>query len=193
MSPGWRIVPKRTGAPNACKHKRQGQGQQRHAMFALRRALRPLNVAAAGLTTLQLTKCDEKKAPPSASTSHHRAAASRPQEWQGRDLGDAEGMRTTPSYVAAQRATSDSSATPPRRPARNAEGTICERERLIGRLASDSTVKADLKRWPFDVVAGEGGKAMIRADEHRRARTLHPRGVRLLSYQSSRRTRRARW
>ena len=30
-------------------------------MFALRRALRPLNVAAASLTTLQLTKCDEKK------------------------------------------------------------------------------------------------------------------------------------
>ena len=30
-------------------------------MFALRRALRPLNVAAASLTTLQLTQCEEKK------------------------------------------------------------------------------------------------------------------------------------
>ena len=76
-------------------------------------------------------------------------------------MANAEGMRTTPSYWLYQRATSDSSVMPPRtKHARNAKGTIYDAKRLIGRLASDSTVKADLKRWPFEVVGGEGpGKA----------------------------------
>ena len=51
----------RNGSTNACKHKNKGRAEADTAMFALRRALRPLNVAAASLTTLQLTKCDEKK------------------------------------------------------------------------------------------------------------------------------------
>ena len=62
--------------------------------------------------------------------------------------------------------------------ARNAKGTIYDAKRLIGRLASDSTVKADLKRWPFDVVGGEGGKAMIRATSpDGQTSTLHPEEV----------------
>ena len=47
--------------------------------------------------------------------------------------------------------------------ARNAKGTVYDAKRLIGRLASDATVKADERRWPFRVAAGEGGKAMIAA------------------------------
>ena len=149
-------------------------------MFALRRALRPLNVAAAGLTTLQLTKCDEKKGAAvgiDLGTTYSCVGSFR--NGKVEILANAEGMRTTPSYVALstghERLVGDAAKN---QAARNAKGTIYDAKRLIGRLASDSTVKADLKRWPFDVVAGEGGKAMIRAtspDGH--TTTLHPEEV----------------
>ncbi len=149
-------------------------------MFALRRALRPLNVAAAGLTTLQLTKCDEKKGAAvgiDLGTTYSCVGSFR--NGKVEILANAEGMRTTPSYVALstghERLVGDAAKN---QAARNAKGTIYDAKRLIGRLASDSTVKADLKRWPFDVVAGEGGKAMIRATSpDGQTSTLHPEEV----------------
>ena len=149
-------------------------------MFALRRALRPLNVAAAGLTTLQLTKCDEKKGAAvgiDLGTTYSCVGSFR--NGKVEILANAEGMRTTPSYVALatghERLVGDAAKN---QAARNAKGTIYDAKRLIGRLASDATVKADLKRWPFDVVAGEGGKAMIRATSpDGQTSTLHPEEV----------------
>ena len=149
-------------------------------MFALRRALRPLNVAAASLTTLQLTKCDESKGAAvgiDLGTTYSCVGSFR--NGKVEILANAEGMRTTPSYVALstghERLVGDAAKN---QAARNAKGTIYDAKRLIGRLASDSTVKADLKRWPFDVVAGEGGKAMIRATSpDGQTSTLHPEEV----------------
>jgi len=149
-------------------------------MFALRRALRPLNVAAASLTTLQLTKCEEKKGAAvgiDLGTTYSCVGSFR--NGKVEILANAEGMRTTPSYVALstghERLVGDAAKN---QAARNAKGTIYDAKRLIGRLASDSTVKADLKRWPFDVVAGEGGKAMIRATSpDGQTSTLHPEEV----------------
>ena len=149
-------------------------------MFALRRALRPLNVAAASLTTLQLTKCDEKKGAAvgiDLGTTYSCVGSFR--NGKVEILANAEGMRTTPSYVALstghERLVGDAAKN---QAARNAKGTIYDAKRLIGRLASDSTVKADLKRWPFDVVGGEGGKAMIRATSpDGQTSTLHPEEV----------------
>ena len=170
----------RNASTNACKRKKQGGGPATTIMFALRRALRPLNVAAAGLTTLQLTKCDEKKGAAvgiDLGTTYSCVGSFR--NGKVEILANAEGMRTTPSYVALstghERLVGDAAKN---QAARNAKGTIYDAKRLIGRLASDSTVKADLKRWPFDVVAGEGGKAMIRATSpDGQTSTLHPEEV----------------
>ena len=117
-------------------------------MFALRRALRPLNVAAASLTTLQLTKCDEKKGAAvgiDLGTTYSKCVGSF-RNGKVEIFANAEGMRTTPSYVALstghERLVGDAAKN---QAARNARGTIYDAKRLIGRLASDSTVKADLK------------------------------------------------
>ena len=151
-------------------------------MNALRVALRPLNVACAGLTTLHFstTHCDEKKGAAvgiDLGTTYSCVGSFR--NGKVEILANAEGARTTPSYVALASGHERLVGDPAKNQAsRNAGGTIYDAKRLIGRLASDATVKADLKRWPFEVVPGEGGKAMIRAtapDNH--TSTLHPEEV----------------
>ena len=111
-------------------------------MFALRRALRPLNVAAASLTTLQLTKCDEKKGAAvgiDLGTTYSCVGSFR--NGKVEILANAEGMRTTPSYVALstghERLVGDAAKN---QAARNAKGTIYAAERFMGRLASHSAV-----------------------------------------------------
>ena len=94
-------------------------------------------------------------------------------------LANAEGHRTTPSYVAfasgGERLVGDAAKA---QASRNATGTIYDAKRLIGRRAGDASVKADEKRWPFAVAAGKDGKAMVKAvGPDGAAQTLHPEEI----------------
>ena len=75
-----------------------------------------------------------------------------------------EGNRTTPSYVAftPERLVGDAAKS---QAARNATNTVFDAKRLVGRRFDDATVKKDAKLWPFSVVPGEGGKAMIKTGD----------------------------
>ena len=60
-----------------------------------------------------------------------------------------QGNRTTPSYVAftaEERLIGDAAKN---QVARNAENSVFDAKRLIGRKFADTTVQKDIKLWPF--------------------------------------------
>lgn len=71
-------------------------------------------------------------------------------------IANDQGNRTTPSYVAftdTERLIGDAAKN---QVAMNPTNTIFDAKRLIGRKFEDSTVQADMKHWPFDVVSADG-------------------------------------
>lgn len=62
------------------------------------------------------------------------------------------GERTTPSYVSFSDTERLVGTAAKNQAARNAENTIFDAKRLIGRKYHDPTVQADVKLWPFKVV-----------------------------------------
>jgi len=76
-------------------------------------------------------------------------------------IANDQGNRTTPSYVAftdSERLIGDAAKS---QAAMNAENTVFDAKRLIGRKFADPGVQSDMKHWPFKVVCGAGGTPII--------------------------------
>lgn len=76
-------------------------------------------------------------------------------------IANDQGNRTTPSYVAfteTERLIGDAAKS---QAAMNANNTVFDAKRLIGRKFSDPGVQSDMKHWPFKVVSGTGGTPII--------------------------------
>ena len=79
-------------------------------------------------------------------------------------IANDQGNRTTPSYVAfteTERLIGDAAKS---QAAMNAENTVFDAKRLIGRKFSDPAVQEDMKHFPFKVVSGPGGTPLIQVD-----------------------------
>jgi L1 cell adhesion molecule like protein len=79
-------------------------------------------------------------------------------------IANDQGSRTTPSYVAftdEERLIGESAKN---QAMRNPENTVFDAKRLIGRKFTDPTVQSDMKTWPFELKAGEGGKPVIHVE-----------------------------
>ncbi|SPP87932.1 blast:Heat shock 70 kDa protein cognate 2 [Drosophila guanche] len=75
-------------------------------------------------------------------------------------IANDQGNRTTPSYVAfndTERLIGDAAKN---QVAMNAQNTVFDAKRLIGRKFDDKKIQEDLKHWPFKVVS-DGGKPKI--------------------------------
>lgn len=76
-------------------------------------------------------------------------------------IANDQGNRTTPSYVAftdSERLIGDAAKN---QVSMNATNTIFDAKRLIGRTMNDTSVKQDMKHWPFKVVAGKSNQPHI--------------------------------
>jgi len=87
------------------------------------------------------------------------------------------GQRTTPSYVAftdSERLVGDSAKN---QAAMNPVNTVFDAKRLIGRKFTDPIVQADMKLWPFKVVAREGDKPFIQVEYKGETKTFSPEEI----------------
>jgi L1 cell adhesion molecule like protein len=92
-------------------------------------------------------------------------------------IANDQGNRTTPSYVAftdSERLIGDAAKN---QVARNPENTVFDAKRLIGRKFQDQIVQADMKLWPFQVVAGTGDKPMIAVHYMGEDKKFHPEEI----------------
>jgi heat shock protein 1/8 len=92
-------------------------------------------------------------------------------------IANDQGNRTTPSYVAftdTERLIGDAAKN---QVAMNPENTVFDAKRLIGRRFSDPTVQADMKHWPFKVLAKEGDKPFIQVNYKGELKTFAPEEV----------------
>jgi L1 cell adhesion molecule like protein len=92
-------------------------------------------------------------------------------------IANDQGNRTTPSYVAftdTERLIGDAAKN---QVAMNPTNTIFDAKRLIGRKFTDSTIQADIKHWPFKVVAKADDKPLIEIMFKGEVKTFNPEEV----------------
>jgi len=71
------------------------------------------------------------------------------------------GERTTPSYVSFSDTERLIGSAAKNQAARNAENTVFDAKRLIGRKFDDHIVQSDIKLWPFKVIKGSQDRPQI--------------------------------
>jgi len=79
-------------------------------------------------------------------------------------IANDQGNRTTPSYVAfteTERLIGDAAKS---QAAMNANNTVFDAKRLIGRKFTDASVQSDMKHWPFTITPGTGGAPIIEVE-----------------------------
>eukprot|EP01139_Manchomonas_bermudensis_P000093 Amastigsp_a96_3797.p1 type:complete len:639 gc:universal Amastigsp_a96_3797:43-1959(+) len=77
-------------------------------------------------------------------------------------ISNESGERTTPSCVAFTEEGRLVGKAAANQAGMNPENTIFDAKRLIGRLIDDAAIQADMKHWPFAVVANAEHKPLIR-------------------------------
>jgi len=92
-------------------------------------------------------------------------------------IANDQGNRTTPSYVAftnSERLIGDAAKN---QVAMNAENTVFDAKRLVGRKFSDPDVQGDMKNWPFKVINVGGDKPGIRVSFKGETKTFSPEEI----------------
>ena len=92
-------------------------------------------------------------------------------------IANEQGNRTTPSYVAfndTERLIGESAKA---QSSLNAENTIFDAKRLIGRKVDDPVLAQDLKNWPFTVVGDSNKKPVIEVTYKNEQKRFQPEEI----------------
>jgi len=87
------------------------------------------------------------------------------------------GERTTPSYVSFNDTERLIGSAAKNQAARNAENTIFDAKRLIGRKFDDSTVQNDAKHWPFKIVKESQNRPAVQVKYQGQTKTFFPEEI----------------
>ena len=87
------------------------------------------------------------------------------------------GERTTPSYVSFNDTERLIGQAAKNQASRNAENTIFDAKRLIGRKYQDSTVQSDKKHWPFKVVKESQDRPAIQVQYQGETKVFFPEEI----------------
>mmetsp|Transcript_44579 Transcript_44579/g.73793 ORF Transcript_44579/g.73793 Transcript_44579/m.73793 type:complete len:673 (+) Transcript_44579:154-2172(+) len=87
------------------------------------------------------------------------------------------GERTTPSYVSFSDTERLVGTAAKNQAARNAENTVFDAKRLIGRKYDDPTVQSDMKLWPFKVVRESQDRPAIEVEYKAEKKRFFPEEV----------------
>lgn len=103
-------------------------------------------------------------------------------------IENAEGKRTTPSFVAfndSERLVGDTAKS---QAARNPANTIFDAKRLIGRKFQDPSLQSDMKNWPFKVIKGKDDKPMFEVSFEGKTKRFHPEEISAMVLQKMKET-----
>eukprot|EP00929_Paragymnodinium_shiwhaense_P017632 TRINITY_DN12710_c1_g1_i1.p1 TRINITY_DN12710_c1_g1~~TRINITY_DN12710_c1_g1_i1.p1 ORF type:complete len:745 (+),score=201.85 TRINITY_DN12710_c1_g1_i1:81-2237(+) len=103
-------------------------------------------------------------------------------------IENAEGKRTTPSYVAFTENEKLVGDDAKNQAARNTGNTVYDAKRLIGRKFQDPAVQQDMKHWPFKVVRGSDDKPMVEVTFQGKTKKFHPEEISAMVLQKMKET-----
>lgn len=92
-------------------------------------------------------------------------------------IANDQGNRTTPSYVAfndSERLIGDPAKA---QSSLNAQNTIFDAKRLIGRKVDDPSLSIDLKHWPFKVIGDSNKKPKLEVNYKNETKSFHPEEI----------------
>ena len=92
-------------------------------------------------------------------------------------IANDQGERTTPSYVAFTDTEKLVGLSAKSQASLNAENTIFDAKRLIGRKFTDASVQSDIQHWPFMVRNDDNGKCLIEAEYKGERKTFPPEQI----------------
>jgi heat shock protein 1/8 len=92
-------------------------------------------------------------------------------------IANDQGNRTTPSYVAFTDQDCLIGDAAKNQAASNAENTVFDAKRMIGRKFSDPVVQKDMKNWPFKVIEGPGDSCLIEVMHKGEKKTFAPERI----------------
>jgi L1 cell adhesion molecule like protein len=87
------------------------------------------------------------------------------------------GERTTPSYVSFSDTERLIGSAAKNQASRNAENTVFDAKRLIGRKFDDSSVQSDKKHWPFKVVRESQDRPAVQVQHQGETKTFFPEEI----------------
>ena len=92
-------------------------------------------------------------------------------------IANAQGNRTTPSYVAFSNSERLIGNPAKNQISMNTKNTVFDAKRLIGRKFSDPVVQSDIKHFPFVVKPDDNDKCLIEVEYLGETKTFHPEQI----------------